>query len=82
MSTASEVTIKALEYVVETLPVGANLALLHLAWALLSGAFLGTCRLSRHCGTRQTGCQPIMTGSRLSMIIVLDTGHNSLAPVY
>ena len=34
MSTASEVTIKALEYVVKTLPVGANLALLHLLWAL------------------------------------------------
>jgi len=42
MSTASEVTIKALEYVVKTLPVGTNLALLHLLWALLSGAFLGS----------------------------------------
>lgn len=40
MSTASEATIKALEYVVKTLPVGTNLALLHLLWALLSGAFL------------------------------------------
>jgi hypothetical protein len=42
MSTASEVTIQALEYVVKTLPVGTNLALLHLLWALLSGAFLGS----------------------------------------
>ena len=42
MSTASEVTIQALEYVVKTLPVGTNLALLHLLWALLSGAFLSS----------------------------------------
>jgi len=40
MSTASQVTIQALEYVVKTLPIGTNLALLHLLWALLSGAFL------------------------------------------
>ena len=42
MSTASEATIQALEYVVKTLPIGTNLALLHLLWALLSGAFLGS----------------------------------------
>ena len=42
MSTASKVTIQALEYVVKTLPVGTNLALLHLLWALLSGAFLNS----------------------------------------
>lgn len=42
MSTASEATIRALEYVVKTLPVGTNLALLHLLWALLSGAFLSS----------------------------------------
>lgn len=42
MSTASEATIQALEYVVKTLPVGTNLALLHLLWALLSGAFLSS----------------------------------------
>lgn len=42
MSTASKVTIQALEYVVKTLPVGTNLALLHLLWALLSGAFLSS----------------------------------------
>ena len=40
MSTASKVTIQALEYVVKTLPVGTNLALLYVLWALLSGAFL------------------------------------------
>jgi hypothetical protein len=42
MSTASQVTIQALEYVVKTLPIGTNLALLHLLWALLSGAFLNS----------------------------------------
>jgi hypothetical protein len=42
MSTASKTTIQALEYVVKTLPVGTNLALLYLLWALLSGAFLSS----------------------------------------
>jgi hypothetical protein len=42
MSTASKVTIQALEYVVKTLPVGTNLALLYVLWALLSGAFVGS----------------------------------------
>ena len=40
MSTASERTIHALEQVVKDAPVGTNLALLHLLWAMLSGAFL------------------------------------------
>ena len=40
MSSASESTIQALEFIVKTLPVGTNLALLHVLWALLSGAFL------------------------------------------
>ena len=40
MSSASEITIQALEFIVKTLPVGTNLALLHVLWALLSGAFL------------------------------------------
>ena len=42
MSSASESTIQALEFVVKTLPVGTNLALLHVLWALLSGAFLSS----------------------------------------
>jgi hypothetical protein len=42
MSTAAKVTIQALEYVVKTLPVGTNLALLYVLWALLSGAFLAS----------------------------------------
>jgi hypothetical protein len=40
MSSASESTIQALEFIVKPLPVGTNLALLHVLWALLSGAFL------------------------------------------
>lgn len=40
MSTASERTIHMLEYVVKKAPVGTNLALLHLLWAMLCGAFL------------------------------------------
>jgi hypothetical protein len=42
MSTASEVTIKALAFIVKPLPLGTNLAVLHLLWALLSGAFLSS----------------------------------------
>jgi len=42
MSTASERTIQALEHVVKQVPVGTNLALLHLLWAILSGAFLSS----------------------------------------
>ena len=40
MSAASERAIQALEQVVKVVPVGTNLALLHLLWAMLSGAFL------------------------------------------
>ncbi|MCX7680579.1 MAG: hypothetical protein N2508_01205 [Anaerolineae bacterium] len=40
MSSASKMTIQALEFIVKTLPVGTNLALLQVLWALLSGAFL------------------------------------------
>lgn len=40
MSTASYRTIQALEQVVKSLPVGTNLALLQLMWAMLNGSFL------------------------------------------
>ncbi len=40
MSTASERTIQVLEHIVKQVPIGTNLALLHLLWAMLSGAFL------------------------------------------
>jgi hypothetical protein len=40
MSTALYRTIQVLEQVVKVLPVGTNLALLHLMWAMLNGSFL------------------------------------------
>jgi hypothetical protein len=40
MSTASRQTIQALEHIVKPVPIGTNLALMHLLWAMLSGAFL------------------------------------------
>lgn len=40
MSSASERTILALEHVIKQVAGGTNLALLHLLWAMLSGAFL------------------------------------------
>lgn len=40
MSTALYRTIQVLEQIVKVLPVGTNLALLHLMWAMLNGSFL------------------------------------------
>jgi hypothetical protein len=40
MTSASERTIQVLEHIVNSVPVGTNLALLQLMWAILSGAFL------------------------------------------
>ncbi|MCP4360167.1 MAG: hypothetical protein GY796_19340 [Chloroflexi bacterium] len=40
MSTASEQTIQLLEEVVNEVPVGTNLGLIYLMWAMMSGAFL------------------------------------------
>jgi hypothetical protein len=42
MSTASEKTIHVLEQVVKGLPVGTNLALLHLLWTIITGSFLSS----------------------------------------
>lgn len=42
MSTASKRTIQVLEHIVKWVPIGTNLALLHLLWAMLNGAFLGS----------------------------------------
>jgi hypothetical protein len=42
MSTASERTIQVLEQVVKGVPVGTNLALMHLMWAMISGSFLSS----------------------------------------
>ncbi len=42
MSTASEKTIHVLGQVVKGLPVGTNLALVHLLWAIITGSFLSS----------------------------------------
>lgn len=42
MSTASEKTIQVLEQVVKGLPVGTNLALLHMIWTIITGSFLSS----------------------------------------
>ena len=52
MSTTSEVTIQALEYIVKTLPVGIHLVLLCVLWALVSGAVLNS---------RSTVCPALQT---------------------
>ncbi len=40
MSTASVKTIQIMSQIVNELPVGTNLALLHLMWAMVNGSFL------------------------------------------
>ena len=40
MSTAVEVTVQAISAVVQTAPIGTNLALVHILWVMMSGAFL------------------------------------------
>jgi hypothetical protein len=40
MTTASQRTVQVLEQIVKPVPLGTNLALLHLMWAIISGAFL------------------------------------------
>lgn len=42
MTTATEKMIQAIEYVVKPIGIGANLGLLHLLWAMVSGAFLSS----------------------------------------
>lgn len=40
MTTASQKTVQVLEQIVKVVPVGTNLALLQLMWAMITGAFL------------------------------------------
>ncbi len=40
MSTAVELTVQAISAVVQTAPIGTNLALAHILWVMMSGAFL------------------------------------------
>ena len=42
MTTASEKMIQAIEYVVKSISIGMNMALSHLLWAMVSGAFLSS----------------------------------------
>ena len=42
MPTAIEQTLQALQIIVQTVPVGTNLALIHLMWSILNGSFLGS----------------------------------------
>jgi hypothetical protein len=42
MPIAIETTLQALEAVVQSLPLGTNLALLHLMWGILNGSFLSS----------------------------------------
>ena len=42
MPTAIEQTLQALQIIVQSVPVGTNLALLHLMWSILNGSFLGS----------------------------------------
>ncbi len=42
MPTAIEQTLQALQFIVQSVPVGTNLALIHLMWTILNGSFLGS----------------------------------------
>ena len=42
MPTIIEQTLQALQAVVQSVPVGTNLALLHLIWSILNGSFLSS----------------------------------------
>ena len=42
MTTASQKTVQVLEQIVKVVPVGTNLALLQLMWAMITGAFLSS----------------------------------------
>ena len=42
MPIAIEQTLQALQIIVQSVPVGTNLALLHLMWTILNGSFLGS----------------------------------------
>lgn len=42
MPTAIEQTLQALQIIVQTVPIGTNLALIHLMWSILNGSFLSS----------------------------------------
>ena len=55
MTTASEKTILAIQYVVKQISVGTNLSLLNILWAMVSGGFLAS-RGTVHLALKISGC--------------------------
>ena len=57
MTTASQKTVQVLEQIVKCVPVGTNLALLQLMWALITGSFLSS-RGAIHTALARSGFRP------------------------
>jgi hypothetical protein len=57
MTTASQITVQVLEQIVKCVPIGTNLALLQLMWAMITGSFL-TSRGAIHSALANSGFEP------------------------
>jgi hypothetical protein len=57
MTTASHKTVQVLEQIVKVVPIGTNLALLQLMWAMITGSFLSS-RGAIHSALSKTGYEP------------------------
>ncbi len=57
MTTASLITVQVLEQIVKFVPLGTNLALLQLMWAMISGSFLSS-RGAIHSALAKSGFEP------------------------
>ena len=57
MTTASQITVQFLEQIVKFVPIGTNLALLQLMWAMITGSFL-TSRGAIHSALANSGFEP------------------------
>ena len=57
MTTASQKTVQVLEQIVKVVPVGTNLALLQLMWAMITGSFLAS-RGAVHSALKKAGFGP------------------------
>jgi len=57
MTTASQKTVQVLEQIVKVVPLGTNLALLQLMWAMITGAFLSS-RGAIHSALMKAGFEP------------------------
>lgn len=57
MTTASQRTVQALEQIVKVVPIGTNLALLQLMWAMITGSFLSS-RGAIHSALVRSGFKP------------------------